>query len=66
MEKTNYQKILDLISTCNEEEAKELKSYLDMLEDDSLFLNTLESNGVDNWEWYDEAVEEYNQYKEGE
>ena len=27
--------------------------------DDSLFLNCLRNNGVDNWEWYSEAVEEY-------
>lgn len=31
--------------------------------DDSLFLNCLRNNGVDNWEWYDEAVEEYQQIK---
>ena len=27
--------------------------------DDSLFLNCLRNNGVDNWDWYDEAVTEY-------
>lgn len=31
--------------------------------DDGLFLNCLRNNGVDNWEWYDEAVEEYQQSK---
>lgn len=31
--------------------------------DDGLFLNCLRNNGVDNWEWYDEAVEEYQQIK---
>lgn len=31
--------------------------------DDSLFLNCLRNNGVDNWEWYSEAVEEYQQIK---
>ena len=31
--------------------------------DDSLFLNCLRNNGVDNWEWYSEAVEEYQQSK---
>lgn len=31
--------------------------------DDSLFLNCLRNNGVDNWDWYDEAVEEYQQIK---
>ena len=31
--------------------------------DDSLFLNCLRNNGVDNWDWYSEAVEEYQQIK---
>ena len=31
--------------------------------DDGLFLNCLRNNGVDNWEWYDEAVEEYQNIK---
>jgi len=31
--------------------------------DDSLFLNCLRNNGVDNWDWYDEAVAEYQQSK---
>ena len=31
--------------------------------DDSLFLNCLQNNGVDNWDWYDEAVAEYQQSK---
>lgn len=31
--------------------------------DDSLFLNCLQNNGVDNWDWYSEAVEEYQQSK---
>lgn len=31
--------------------------------DDSLFLNCLRNSGVDNWDWYDEAVEEYQQIK---
>lgn len=34
--------------------------------DDSLFLNCLRNNGVDNWDWYGEAVEEYQQIKGGE
>lgn len=25
-------------------------------------LNTLEENGVDNWEWYGEALEDFNEY----
>ena len=31
--------------------------------DDSLFLNCLQNNGVDNWDWYSEAVKEYQQIK---
>lgn len=38
------------------------KEYEELL-DDSLFLNCLRNNGVDNWDWYDEAVEEYQQIK---
>lgn len=30
---------------------------------DSLFLNCLQNNGVDNWDWYDEAVEQYQHLK---
>ena len=37
--------------------------YEDLL-DDQLFLNCLESSGVDNWEWYDEAMNEYRLQKE--
>jgi predicted house-cleaning noncanonical NTP pyrophosphatase (MazG superfamily) len=33
------------------------------LYDDYLFLNCLRNNGVDNWEWYSEAVDEYQQIK---
>lgn len=37
-----------------------LKEYSDLLED-SVFLNCLRNAGVDNWEGYDFAVEEYQQ-----
>lgn len=40
----------------------ESNEYEELL-DDSLFLNCLQNNGVDNWDWYDEAVEEYQQIK---
>lgn len=39
------------------------KEEYEQLLDDSLFLNCLRNNGVDNWDWYDEAVEEYQQIK---
>ena len=40
----------------------ESDEYEELL-DDSLFLNCLQNNGVDNWDWYSEAVEEYQQIK---
>lgn len=40
----------------------ESDEYEELL-DDSLFLNCLQNNGVDNWDWYDEAVAEYQQSK---
>ncbi len=41
----------------NEKELKELIK-------DSCKLNALENGGVDNWEWYGEALEEYNDEEE--
>lgn len=35
----------------------------DELLDASLFLSCLQAAGVDNWYWYDEAVEEFNKIK---
>ena len=40
------------------------KKEYDQLLDDSLFLNCLRNNGVDNWDWYGEACEEYQNSKE--
>ena len=34
--------------------------------DDYLFLNCLRNNGVDNWEWYDEAVADYHKIRSEE
>jgi len=42
------------------------KSEYEDLLDDQLALNCLENAGVDNWEGYDEAMEEYHQQKYGE
>lgn len=39
---------------------KELKQLIK----DSLELNALERGGVDNWEWYGEALEEYDEDEE--
>ena len=35
------------------------EDYFDELLNDALFLNILESHGVDNWEGYSEAQAEY-------
>lgn len=42
---------------------KEIRKYLEELEDDSLFLGALETNGVDNWDFYDEAFKDYQSMK---
>lgn len=39
------------------------KAEYEELLDDSLFLNCLQNNGVDNWDWYGEAVAEYQETK---
>jgi len=40
------------------------KEYEKLLED-SRWLQALRANGVDNWEWYDAAIDYYNDhYKE--
>ena len=41
-------------------------NYVKEIEDDSLMYHALEMNGVDNWTWWDEAVEDYNKMKEEE
>ena len=38
------------------------EDYEELL-DDSLFLNCLRNNGVDNWDWYDEAISYYQKIK---
>lgn len=44
----------------------ELLKYLDELQDDSLKLLAFVNSGVDNWEYYDEAIDLYEKYNEGE
>ena len=41
------------------------KEYEELM-DDSLILNCLRNGGVDNWEWYGTAMEEYHSIKENE
>lgn len=43
----------------------ESDKYEELL-DDSLFLNCLQNNGVDNWEGYDEAVADYHKIRSEE
>ncbi len=54
--------------TCeNEQEMVTItKKEYDSLQDDALFLNCLQNAGVDNWCWYDTAVEEYRASKADE
>ena len=44
----------------------ELLKYLDELQDDSLKLLAFVNSGVDNWEYYDEAIDLYEKYNEEE
>lgn len=39
------------------------ESYYDELTDDSLLLSCLRNNGVDNWDWWGKAINEYNELK---
>ena len=41
-----------------------LQSRYDELLDCELKLLTLEQSGVDNWDWYGDAMEQYEQWKE--
>lgn len=61
-------KIMNFIEQSNASitDKQEILNYLKELEDDSLMYHTLEMNGVDNWTWWDEAVEDYNKMKEEE
>lgn len=44
-----------------------LDEEYEQLRKDSYFLNCLRAAGVDNWEWYGDAVEEYNKkYSDGD
>ena len=61
-------KIMNFIEQSNASviDKQEILNYLKELEDDSLMYHALEMNGVDNWAWWDEAVEDYNKMKEEE
>jgi len=43
-----------------EDKVKHLEHKLESYEDDMVFLTCLRNAGVDNWEGYDFAIEEYN------
>lgn len=62
------EKIMELLkqtsaSTLNK---KEILDYIIGLEDDRLMLLALRANGVDNWIWYDTAIDTYYRWKEEE
>ena len=61
-------KIMNFIEQSNASviDKQEILNYLKELEDDSLMYHALAMNGVDNWTWWDEAVEDYNKMKEEE
>lgn len=61
-------KIMNFIEQSNASviDKQEILNYLKELEDDSLMYHALEMNGVDNWTWWNEAVEDYNKMKEEE
>lgn len=40
------------------------KEEYDELKDELLFLECLRNGGVDNWDWYGEALSEYQRQKE--
>ena len=63
-----HDRITSLIcfSDYDSDQQDEMLEYIQMLEDNSLFLRALINSGVDNWEYYDEAVELYNNCKEAE
>ena len=66
-ELSKYDKIMKLINdNCKPENAVELQECLEELSDDSLKLSTLMAAGIDNWEWYDEAMRIYNEWKDEE
>jgi hypothetical protein len=49
-----------------EEQITILKAEYNRLVDRDFKLTCLENGGVDNWEWYDEALEDYYASKEDE
>lgn len=66
-ELSKYDKIMKLINdNCKPENAVELQECLEELSDDSLKLSALMAAGIDNWEWYDEAMRIYNEWKDEE
>lgn len=66
-ELSKYDKIMKLINdNCKPKEAVELQECLEELSDDSLQLYAFRAAGVDNWEYYDEAMDIYNKWKEEE
>lgn len=61
----NHKKIIAAIEEKYQgEEKQKLINELEIIYDNDLFLNALECNGVDNWEWYDEVAREYNEWRE--
>ena len=45
-------------------EIEEFENYLNELEEDRKLLYALQAAGVDNWNWYGEAMKIYNEEEE--
>lgn len=63
------EKIIELLeqTSASELDKREILNYIQELEDDSLMLSALQANGVDNWIWYGDAMDDdYYKWKEEE
>lgn len=62
------EKIMELLkqTSASTLDKKEILDYIIGLEDDRLMLLALQANGVDNWTWYDAAINTYYGWKEEE
>ena len=62
------EKIMELLkqTSASTLDKKEILDYIIGLEDDRLMLLALRANGVDNWIWYDTAIDTYYRWKEEE
>lgn len=62
------ERIMELLeqTDASELECMEIQAYIEQLEYDSLFLEALEQEGVDDWEGYSDAYNLFEQWQEEE